>query len=116
MRQRLSAFSEAVENNVSAIAEIREFYETIALASKNLVLGMLLNSLHRMSEPTRVQYDESRWRARLQSAKKLLDAIEKGDAETARDIATRTMNAAGRYQAREASDMLSDPVSWRTAE
>lgn len=116
LRGRLARYNEAVETHGSAVAEIRDFYETIAIASKNLVLGLLLNALHRMSEPARLSYDIKRWRASLRDATKLLDAIERGDADAAHNISTTAMNAAMRYQEKHAPGLLDEPVSWTAAD
>lgn len=116
LRDRLGRFSEAVAAERSATAEIRDFYETVATASGNLVLGLLLNALHRMSEPTRVHYDLERWRASLGDAQRLLEAIEQGDVEKARKISTTSMNAAMRYQERNHPDLLNEPVAWTASE
>ncbi len=116
LRQRLGRFADAVESHGSAVEEIRDFYETIALASKNLVLGLLLNALHRMSEPTRIQYNQKRWRASLRDAQQLLDVIEQGDADAARRISMAAMNAAMKYQEKHAPDLLDEPMSWMSAD
>jgi len=116
LRQALSKIQAAIADTRSAVLETRHFYELIAVASKNLVLGFMLNALHRMSEPTRIKFDASQWRASLKDAGRILDAIERGDAEAAREVSTTAMNAAMRYQEKTASDLLSEPVSWITAE
>ena len=116
LRQRLARFSAAVDAEGSAVAEIRDFYETIALAANNLVLGLLLNALHRMSEPTRLNYGLDRWRASLRDSTRLLDAIERGDADAAREISATAMDAAMRYQEKHAPDLLDEPVSWTAAD
>jgi DNA-binding GntR family transcriptional regulator len=81
-----------------------------------MVLGFMLNALHRMSEPTRIQYDSARWRASLRDTGKILDAIERGDADEAREFSAQAMDAAMRYQEKTAPDILDEPVSWVTAD
>jgi DNA-binding FadR family transcriptional regulator len=116
LRQALSRIETAIEESDSAILEMRHFYELIASASRNMVLGFMLNALHRMSEPTRIKYDAARWRASLRDTGKILDAIERGDADEAREFSTRAMDAAMRYQEKTAPDILDEPVSWVTAD
>jgi DNA-binding FadR family transcriptional regulator len=116
LRQSLIRIEIAIEESGTAILEMRRFYELIASASGNMVLGFMLNALHRMSEPTRIQYDAARWRASLRDTGRILDAIERGDADEARDLSARAMSAAMRYQEKTAPDILDEPVSWIAAE
>lgn len=116
LRQSLTQIRDAIDTNGSAADELRRFYELIAVASRNLVLGMLVNALHRMSEPANIQYDATRWRASLRESELLLDAIERGDDEAARTISTRGMDAAMRYQEKTARDQLNAPVCWIAAD
>ncbi len=116
LRESLSRLRDAVENSDTATQEARNFYELVASASKNLVLGFLVNALHRMSENSNVQYDPERWRASIQQSEKVLHAIERGDAESARTISTRTLEAASRYLEKNEPELLSQPVSWTATE
>ena len=97
LRESLSRLRDAVENSDAATREARNFYELVASASKNLVLGFLVNALHRMSEGSHVEYDPERWRASVEQSEKVLHAIERGDAESARTISTKALDAAMRY-------------------
>jgi DNA-binding FadR family transcriptional regulator len=116
LRQSLDQIRDAIESTGSAIAEARRFYELIAIASKNLVLGMLVNALHRISESVNTEYDATRWRASLKQSELLLEAIERGDAASARDISTRAVNAALRYLEKTAAEQLNQPISWVSAD
>jgi DNA-binding FadR family transcriptional regulator len=116
LRESLSRLLDAVENSDTATQEARNFYELVASASKNLVLGFLVNALHRMSENSNVQYDPERWRASIQQSEKVLHAIERGDAESARTISTRALEAASRYLEKNEPELLSQPVSWTATE
>ena len=112
LRESLSRLRDAVENSDAATQEAHNFYELVASASKNLVLGFLVNALHRMSENSNVQYDPERWRASIQQSEKVLHAIENGDAESARTISTRALDAASRYLEKNEPELLNQPVSW----
>jgi DNA-binding FadR family transcriptional regulator len=112
LRQNLAEVRAAIGLSGSAVAEMRRFYELIAVASQNLVLGMLVNALHRMSEPINTEYDATRWQASLRESESLLNAIERSDAEEARAISTRATAAAMRYQEKNAPEQLNAPVCW----
>ncbi len=116
LRQSLGRLREAIDTTGSAINEARQFYELIALASKNLVLGLLVNALHRMSETVNVEYDATRWQESLRASEAMLHAIERGDAEAARQISTRATAAALRYQEKAAPAQLNEPVRWIAAD
>lgn len=115
LRENLEAARSAVAARGSAVAELRRFYERIAVASRNLVLGLLLDALHRMSDVVNTHYDATRWRSSLRDAERVLDAIERGDAEEARGTSARSASAALRYQEKHAPDLLDEPVRWVTA-
>jgi DNA-binding FadR family transcriptional regulator len=116
LRQSLDQIRDAIETTGSAISEVRRFYELIASASRNLVLGLLVNALHRMSESTNTEYDATRWRASLKESELLLEAIERGDQESARAISTRAVAAALRYLEKTAPEQLNQPVCWIAAD
>ncbi|MDA1074402.1 MAG: FCD domain-containing protein [Proteobacteria bacterium] len=112
LRASLSRVRDAVENSDAATQEARNFYELVASASKNLVLGFLVNALHRMSENSHVEYDAERWRASVEQSEKVLAAIERRDAESARAISTKALDAAIRYLEKNEPELLKQPVSW----
>ena len=116
LRQSLEQIRDAIETTGSAVSEARRFYELVAFASQNLVLGMLVNALHRMSESVDIQYDATRWRASLKESELLLEAIERGDEEAARAISKRAVAAALRYLEKTAPDQLNAPVCWIAAD
>lgn len=116
LRQALRQVRNAIEKTGSAIAESRQFYEQIAVAAQNLVLGLLVNALHRMSESAHVEYDQAHWQASLVESERLLDAIERRDVDTARTISTQSVHAAMRYQKKTAPEQLRAPVAWVAAD
>ena len=95
--------------------EARRFFELIAMASKNLVLGFLVNALHRLSEQVDFEYDLKRRRASGPQADRILDAIESRDAATARALAEDMQLAAWCYWEKTAPDLLDAPIAWRPA-
>ncbi len=107
--QRLQA---ATEDSSETTREARLFYETVAAASKNLVLGFFVNALHRMSDSSGVEYDLENRKANVRNSKRLLQAIEAGDADKAHSISTRMHTAGKRYWEKHAPHLLDTPVSW----
>lgn len=116
LRESLSRLRDAIENSDAATREARNFYELVASASKNLVLGFLVNALHRMSESSQVKYDPERWRASVEQSERVLHAIELGDAESARTISAKALDAAIRYLEKNEPELLKQPVSWIASE
>ena len=112
MRESVARLRSVVENSDAATLEARHFYELVASASKNLVLGFMVNALHRMSEQSNFEFNPELWRANVQQAEKVLRAIERGDAEAARAISTKALNAAQSYLEKNEPELLSQPVSW----
>jgi len=116
LHESLARLRDVLGDSQASIREARYFYELVAAGSKNLVLGFLVNALHRMSEHSNVEYDENHWRAHLRHSEKVLKAIEQGDTDAARVISTKTHDAAIRYWEKNFPDVLNQPVSWVTAD
>jgi len=114
MRECISRLSKVIEDSDAATSEARRFYELVASASQNLVLGFLTNALHRMSEnpAVTVTYSPDHWRARIKAFEKMLRAIENGNAESAQAISKRAHDAAIRYWETNFPHLLKQPVSW----
>jgi len=109
--QRLQA---ALEDSSETTRESRQFFETIAAASKNLVLGFLVNALHRMSDGFGVEYDLENRKANARNSQRILEAIEAGDADKAYAISTKMHTAGKRYWEKHAPELLDAPISWVT--
>lgn len=92
--------------------EARRFYDLVAIASKNLVLGFLVNSLHRMSQRSGIKYDLEHRLAHAKNTRVILEAIEAGDVGKAHSISRKMHAASKRYWEKHASDLLETPVSW----
>ena len=114
MRECLSRLSNVIEDSDAATSEARRFYELVASASQNLVLGFLTNALHRMSEnpAVTVTYSTDHWRASIKQFEKMLRAIENGNAESAQAISKSTQDAGIRYWETNFPQLLKQPVSW----
>lgn len=114
MRECLSRLSNVIEDSDAATSEARRFYELVASASQNLVLGFLMNALHRISEnpAVTVTYTTDHWRVSIKQFEKMLRAIEKGNAESARAISKSTHDAGIRYWETNFPQLLEQPVSW----
>lgn len=83
----------------------------VASASGNQVLALLVDSLHRMSDGSPA-WDDRQRRSALRSYRKVVAAIERGDADEARSIMEASLAAAVRYWSRTAPEELEQPVTW----
>lgn len=115
MRECLARLYDLVEDSAAATKEATQFYEIVAAASKNLVLGFLVNALHRMSENSTIAYSASHWRDSIKQSEKMLHAIENGDAESAQAISANVLSAAIRYWEKNFPELLNQPISWITS-
>ncbi|MEE3330400.1 MAG: FCD domain-containing protein [Myxococcota bacterium] len=96
--------------------EARRFLSLIAAASRNRVLALLVDALHRMSEGVDKNWDEKQRRSALSSYERVTRAIEAGEGEQARSIMQKSLAAAARSWERSASDELKKPVAWIDAD
>jgi len=73
-----------------------------------------MNALHRISEnpAVTVTYTTHHWRISIKQFEKMLRAIEKGNAESARAICKSTHDAGIRYWETNFPQLLEQPVSW----
>jgi DNA-binding FadR family transcriptional regulator len=91
--------------------EVRRFMSLVARASRNRVLALLVDALHRMSEGVG-EWEERQRRAALRSYEKVVAAIERREPDEARSIMAESLAAAFRAWERTASDELKQPVAW----
>jgi len=91
--------------------EARRFMSLVATASRNRVLALLVDALHRMSEGIG-EWEERQRRSALRSYEKVVGAIERGEPDEARSIMAESLAAALRYWERTAADQLKQPVAW----
>lgn len=113
LRASLERLANAIDDSEATTTEARRFYELVAVASKNLVLGLLVNALHQMSDAG-IEYDSAQRKGNLRQSGRILDAIERGDPEEARSHSEKMHAAARRYWERSAPELLSTPVAWMT--
>ena len=92
--------------------EARRFMNLIASASGNRVLAILVEALHRMSGESDTAWDEKQRRSALRSWERVIRAIEDGQAEEARSIMAKSLEAALKSWERTAPDELKQPVAW----
>lgn len=114
LRLSVDRMDQVTGDSVATAQEGRRFYDLVALASKNLVLGFLVNALHRMSQRSGIQYDLEHRKANAKSCRLILEAIESGDADKANAISRKMHTAAKRFWEKHASELLETPVSWIT--
>jgi len=112
LREQLAQLRNLTTKSEQATLQARNFNALVARASNNLVLSYLVNALHRMSEHSKVEYSANHWRAYLKHSSKMVEAIEAGDAELARQISTQTHEAGIRYWEKNFPDLLSEPIAW----
>lgn len=118
-RQEVAALRQCVDRIVACAddfeawaLETRRFHEQIAAASKNLVLGLLVDSLHRMYASSGVKFDLKQRLASVRQMQTLLGCIERGEAQAARVESRKMLTAAAAYSEKTAADMLDQPVKW----
>lgn len=112
LRESLDQLRALTTESTLAIHEARHFNELVARASNNLVLSYLVSALHRMSEHSQVEYTANHWRAYIKHSTKMIEAIEAGDAETARQISTVTHEAGIQYWEKHFPHLLNEPIIW----
>lgn len=111
LRSSLTRWADAAHDSDATTREARRFLELVAVASKNLVLGLLVNALHHMSDAG-IEYDLEHRRASLAQSRRILDAIERADPDAARALSVRMHDVARRYWQTHAPEMLNAPVAW----
>ncbi len=114
LKASLAKLYDAVEDSQAATREARQFYELVAAASGNLVLGFLVNALHHLSENSGIEYDLQHRQASARQADRILQAIEQRDPPRAQALSEAMQAAAWRYWEEHAPDLLNAPVSWVT--
>lgn len=114
LKASVDALYEVVADPAAATREARHFYELVAAASKNLVLGFLVNTLHHLSDNSGIEYDLEHRQASARQASKILQAIERRDAAKAQELSEKMHAAAWRFWEKNAPDLLDAPVSWVT--
>ena len=95
--------------------EARSFMSGIATASRNRVLAILVEALHRMSGEATDAWDEKQRRSALRAYERVVDAIADGRAEEAHDLMAKSLAAALRTWERTSPDELKQPVAWLDA-
>lgn len=114
LRSCVDRLDETSGDSEDTAQEARRFYELVAVASQNLVLGFLVSTLHRMSQHSGIVYDLDHREAHAKNSRLILEAIEAGDAGKAHSISRKMHLASKRYWEKHAPDLLETPVSWVT--
>ena len=111
LQQSIARMHAGVQDAELFTHEARRFMSLVATASRNRVLALLVDALHRMSEGIG-EWEERQRRSALRSYEKAALAIERGEPEEARSIMAKSLAAALRYWERTAPDELKQPVAW----
>ncbi|MEQ9586502.1 MAG: FCD domain-containing protein [Parvibaculaceae bacterium] len=112
LRQSLERIQDSVGELEAWALETRRFLEQVAIASKDLVLGLLVDSLHRMYARSGVPFDLKQRVASVRHMGAILANIEKGEATAARVESRKMMNAAASFSEKTSADVLDQPVEW----
>lgn len=116
LQKSLGQMRLAINDSDLMTKEARQFHHLVAEASGNLVLGFLVQALHRMSEGTGIQYDAKQRRASIRKAERILLAIEAGDSLEAKNVTEEMLVAALKYWQKTSPELLDQPVSWLASE
>lgn len=92
--------------------EARRFYSLVAAAADNPVLALLVDALHRMSEGSELVWDEKQRRSAARTHERVVEAIERGDADAAASVMEKNLTAAMRTWERVAPEQLEQAVAW----
>jgi len=114
-QQSIARMGAGVQDQELFTHEARRFMSLVATASRNRVLALLVDALHRMSEGIGA-WEERQRRSALRSYEKVVGAIERGEPDEARSIMAESMAAAVRHWERTAPDQLKQPVAWMTSD
>jgi len=114
-QQSIARMGAGVQDQELFTQEARRFMSLLATASRNRVLALLVDALHRMSEGIGA-WEERQRRSALRSYEKVVGAIERGEPDEARSIMAESMAAAVRHWERTAPDQLKQPVAWMTSD
>ncbi len=112
LRQCVDRLDDCAEDFEAWSFEARRFHEQIAIASKNLVLGLLVDALHRMYARSSVLFDLKERLASIRHMRLLLACIEKGDATAARVESRKMLAAAAASTEKKAAELLDEPINW----
>jgi DNA-binding FadR family transcriptional regulator len=110
LQESIARMRSSVRDGEIFTAEARRFMTLLGTASRNRVLALLVDALHRMSEGG--DWDERQRRSALRSYEKAALAIERGEADEARTIMAKSLAAAVHEWERTAPDEMKRPVAW----
>jgi DNA-binding FadR family transcriptional regulator len=111
LQQSIARMHAGVQDAELFTHEARRFMSLVATASRNRVLALLVDALHRMSEGIG-EWEERQRRSALRSYERVVEAIDRGEPDVARSVMAESMTAAVRHWERTAPDQLKLPVAW----
>ena len=115
LQQSIARMHAGVQDAELFTHEARRFMNLVAVASRNRVLALLVDALHRMSEGTG-EWEERQRRSALRSYERVVEAIDRGEPDVARSVMAESMAAAVRHWERTAPDQLKLPVAWMASD
>jgi DNA-binding FadR family transcriptional regulator len=115
LQQSIARMHAGVQDAELFTHEARRFMSLVATASRNRVLALLVDALHRMSEGIG-EWEERQRRSALRSYEKVVGAIDRGAPDEARSIMAESLAAAVRHWERTAPDQLKLPVAWMASD
>jgi len=115
LQQSIARMHAGVQDAELFTHEARRFMSLVATASRNRVLALLVDALHRMSEGIG-EWEERQRRSALRSYERVVEAIDRGEPDVARSVMAESMAAAVRHWERTAPDQLKLPVAWMASD
>jgi GntR family transcriptional repressor for pyruvate dehydrogenase complex len=115
LQQSIARMHDGAQDAELFTYEARRFMSLVATASRNRVLALLVDALHRMSEGIG-EWDERQRRSALRSYERVVEAIDRGEPDVARSVMAESMAAAIRHWERSAPDQLKQPVAWMASD
>ncbi len=112
LRQSLADMAAHADDPDFVLHEHRRFQALVASASGNMVLGLFVNALHRISELKAIKLDSKWAHGAVRDFEKVVAAIERRDPEAARQATFAHLEAARRYIERAVPERMKEPVEW----
>ena len=114
LRHSVETMEEHVDDVDRFLQENEHFHELVAWASGNPVFGLLISSLHWITDgtPLGVDYPERRRQAVIEAHRTIYEALASRDPEAAGDAMVRHVSEFQRYVERSFPVVYSSPLRW----
>lgn len=114
MRECITKLTQNVGNLPVYIYETRKFHDLIAWASGNPAIGLLVTSVHLVTNSSGIglNYSEREQQYQINTYQRLYDAIEVHDAATAQQIMDEFLGRSDAYLAKRHPEVLERRIVW----